>query len=140
MIALVREPIVVERCLPPSDPSLGGFVLFLGTVRGVTDAEHTEFLEYSAHEPMALAQMERIAAEAKKSFGAEVVIVHRLGRLEVGEIAVLTAAATPHREQAFSACRFLIDSIKRDVPIWKKEAMEGGAFWVEGDTRVRPED
>jgi molybdopterin synthase catalytic subunit len=119
--------------------SNGGLVIFQGIVRGRTGDVETEYLEYSAHTEMALRQMREIENEARRKFGAEVVMVHRLGRLSPGDTAVLVAAATPHRSEAFEACRFLIDTLKQDVPIWKKEFTRSGAFWVEGDRQVAAE-
>lgn len=113
-------------------PRCGAVALFLGTVRDLTGEQVTVFLEYEAYAPMAekkLAEIE-VAARQKWPVG-EVAIVHRLGRLEVGEVSVAVAVSTPHRADAFAACRFVIDTLKELVPIWKKEnAPDGTGEWV----------
>jgi molybdopterin synthase catalytic subunit len=107
--------------------------VFVGVVRDTNAGRRVSFLEYEAYEEMALAQMQELAAEARRRWPvSELRLVHRLGRLEIGEASVAVAAASPHRAEAFEACRFLIDTLKRQVPIWKKEHFEGGASWVEG--------
>jgi molybdopterin synthase catalytic subunit len=117
----------------------GAVSSFLGTVRNVNAGRRVLFLEYEAYAPMAEQEMERIAAEAIARFGvSRVGIVHRLGRLDVGEASVVIAVASPHRAAALDACRFVIDTLKRTVPIWKREHFEGGTVWIEGpadDTR-----
>lgn len=114
-------------------PLQGGIVHFLGVAR--VSSHHTEKkvirLEYEAYEAMAREEMERIFAEAKAKFGVESVVVkHRVGRVEIGEPAVAISVATPHRGEAFDACRFLIDELKKRVPIWKKEVYADGSEWV----------
>lgn len=112
----------------------GAIVVFDGHVRNHTRGRPTLFLEYEAYEEMALAQMDELTAKARKEFAIrDVVIVHRLGRLEVGETSVLIAVASAHRAAAFDACRWLIDTLKKTVPIWKKEYFEDGAVWVDGE-------
>ncbi len=137
MIRLQQDPIDPEevRC-SVEDETLGGVVLFCGEVRSITGEIVTERVVYSAYEPMAIREMERIAREAEERWGARVALVHRLGTLRPGEIAVVTAAACPHRPQAFECCRFLIDELKRDVPIWKEEYGPDGRVIQEGDRRV----
>lgn len=111
----------------------GAVVLFLGTVRDHNAGRRVRHLEYEAYEEMARPQMERLEGEARRRHGiSALALVHRTGRLEVGEIAVGIAVAAPHREEAFAACRFVIDELKRSVPIWKKERFEGGEVWIEG--------
>jgi len=100
---------------------LGGIATFSGDVRAETDGEMTEKLFYEAYEDMALKQMEGIAEEAARKWDANVGIAHRLGELLPGETAVICVAACAHRAEAFDCCRFLIDRIKEDVPIWKRE-------------------
>ena len=112
----------------------GAAVVFEGVVRNQTRARKTQFLDYEAYEPMALQQMESLAAQAIEQFKIrDVAIVHRLGRLEVGETSVLIAVASAHRGPAFEACRWIIDTLKRTVPIWKKEYFEDGAVWADGE-------
>ncbi len=111
----------------------GAVSLFLGTVRNVNAGQRVLFLEYEAYSGMAEREMERIAAEAVARFGVtKVAIVHRVGRVEIGEASVAIAVAAPHRAPAMEACRFVIDTLKTSVPIWKREHFEGGAVWVEG--------
>jgi len=90
-------------------------------------------LEYSAYPEMAVSEMQRIEAQARERFGVErLALVHRTGRLEIGEASVGVAVAAAHRAEAFDACRFVIDTLKSLVPIWKKEVFEGGEVWIEG--------
>ena len=118
------------------DTNLGGVVTFTGEVRSATGSLITDKLIYEAHETMALKQMELIATEAATRWNANVAIAHRTGELLPGDIAVVCVAACIHRADAFECCRFLIDSIKDDVPIWKKEIGNEGVSWIAGDQRV----
>jgi molybdopterin synthase catalytic subunit len=110
----------------------GGVVLFLGTVRDLTGDARTVHLDYEAYAPMAEAKMAEIEADVRAKWPVgDVAIVHRLGRLAVGEVSVAIAVSCPHRAQAFDACRHAIDRVKDLVPIWKKEnAPDGRADWV----------
>ena len=131
MILLVREPIDVAALQDVASRD-GALCLFLGVVRGDNDGRRVLRLEYEAYEDMALPLMEEIAADARRQFGVtDVRIVHRLGRLEIGEVSVAVAAASPHRAEAFAACRYAIDTLKARVPIWKKEFYADGAVWRE---------
>jgi molybdopterin synthase catalytic subunit len=112
----------------------GAAALFEGVVRNQTRGRKTLYLDYEAYEDMALKQMEVLAAQALNQFQVrDVAIVHRLGRLEIGETSVLIVVAAAHRGAAFDACRWLIDTLKRTVPIWKKEYFEDGAVWADGE-------
>ena len=112
----------------------GAAVVFEGIVRNQTRGRKTLYLDYEAYEEMALQQMERLAEQARKQFQIrDVALVHRLGRLEIGETSVLIVVASAHRAAAFDACRWLIDTLKRTVPIWKKEYFEDGAVWADGE-------
>lgn len=112
----------------------GAVTVFDGIVRNNTKGRSTLYLDYSAYETMALEQMRGLAAEAMERFGVrDVAIVHRLGRLEVGETSVLIAVASAHRGVTFDACRWLIDTLKKQVPIWKKEVFVDGAVWSPGE-------
>ncbi len=112
----------------------GAVVLFDGIVRDNTRGRRTLFLVYEAYEAMALEQMRALAAEAVVRFAVrDVVLVHRLGRLEIGETSVLIAVASAHRGAAFEACRWVIDTLKKTVPIWKKEHFVDGAVWADGE-------
>ncbi|HEY1273115.1 MAG TPA: molybdenum cofactor biosynthesis protein MoaE [Terriglobales bacterium] len=132
---IVREPIVsasiVSALVHPED---GAAVVFEGVVRNQTRGRRTLFLDYEAYEEMALSQMEALAVEARSRFAVrDVAIVHRLGRLEIGETSVLIAVTSAHRGPAFDACRWVIDTLKKTVPIWKKEHFEDGAVWADGE-------
>lgn len=113
-------------------PGMGGIVTFAGAVRDRARDRSIRELEYEAYAEMAEAEMERIAAEAGERWpGSLVAIDHRTGLLAIGELAVVVAAAAPHRAEAFAACRYAIDELKRRVPIWKKEIATDGAYWVD---------
>jgi molybdopterin converting factor subunit 1 len=120
-------------------PESGALVLFDGFVRNNFQGQKTLYLEYEAYESMACAKMREIGAEIRTRFPIHrLAIVHRLGRLEIGETSVLIAVSSPHRAAAFDACRFAIDTLKRTVPIWKKEYFVGGAVWAEGEVISEP--
>jgi MoaE-MoaD fusion protein len=132
---VVRTPIdthgTVARLKRGED---GAAVVFEGVVRNQTRGRKALFLDYEAYESMALLQMEALVAEALEKFAIrDAALVHRLGRLEIGETSVLVAVASAHRAAAFEACRWLIDTLKRTVPIWKKEYFEDGAVWADGE-------
>lgn len=131
MIELTESPIDIERVRAAIEsPVLGGVAIFLGEVRSLTGERATSHLFYEAYNEMALKKMHEIAAEAKQRWNGGVAMVHRLGMLQIGDVAVVTAAACPHRAEAFDCCRFLIDSLKADVPIWKKEFGPDGQEWI----------
>jgi molybdopterin synthase catalytic subunit len=112
----------------------GAVTVFDGIVRNNTRGRQTLYLDYSAYDAMALQQMKSLAADAVERFGVrDVAMVHRLGRLEVGETSILIAVASAHRGAAFDACRWLIDTLKQQVPIWKKEVFVDGAVWAAGE-------
>lgn len=132
---LVREPIrpreLLESLKAPED---GAMVAFDGFVRNNFKGGKTLYLEYEAYEPMAYAKMREIGAEIRAKFSIRrMAIVHRLGRLEIGETSVWIAVSAAHRGAAFDACRYAIDTLKRAVPIWKKEFFAGGAVWADGE-------
>ncbi len=113
-------------------PDCGGVVTFSGVVRNRARDQVIEHLEYEAYGPMAEKELEKILAQARERWpDVRLALCHRVGRLEIGDAAVMVAAAAPHRAEAFEACRFAIDTLKESVPIWKKEFAEGGAYWVE---------
>ena len=112
-------------------PECGATVTLDGYAREWTNGKHTLYLVYEAYEEMALTEMQRLGAEAHKRFGiAHIGIVHRTGRLEIGETSVVIAVSAPHRQAAFQACEWAIKELKRTVPIWKKEVFENGEEWV----------
>jgi molybdopterin synthase catalytic subunit len=114
------------------DPGAGAIALFSGIVRDQTGGRRVKFLEYEAHAPMALAKMREIAAAIRARWPGtlRVALVHRVGRLEIGESSVMIAVSSPHRREAFEACHFAIDTLKETVPVWKKEYFEDGEVWV----------
>ena len=127
----IRPSEIVESLKAPED---GALVVFDGFVRNNFKGRQTLYLDYEAYEPMAYAKMREIGAEIREKFPIHrLAIVHRLGRLEIGETSVLIAVSSPHRGAAFDACRYAIDTLKRSVPIWKKEYFVGGAVWAEGE-------
>jgi molybdopterin synthase catalytic subunit len=137
---LVRDPIdmpaLARYVRAPED---GAIVTFDGFVRNQSHNRPTLYLDYEAYESMALAKMREIAALLHEKFAIHrVAIVHRLGRLEIGETSVFIAVSAPHRGAAFDACRFAIDTLKRTVPIWKKEHFEDGAVWADGELPPAP--
>jgi len=134
-VALVSEPIdtaaLLARIKQAED---GAAVVFDGVVRNHTRGRRTLYLDYEAYSEMALKELESLAAQALARFGIrDVAIVHRLGRLQIGETSVAIVVASAHRTAAFEACRWLIDTLKRTVPIWKKEYFEDGAVWADGE-------
>ena len=137
---LVREPIdapaLVRQVRAPED---GAIVAFDGFVRNQSHNRPTLYLDYEAYESMALAKMREIGAQLHEKYQVDrIAIVHRLGRLEIGETSVFIAVSGPHRAAAFEACRFAIDTLKRSVPIWKKEYFEDGAVWADGEVLPAP--
>ena len=132
---LVRAPIRTAEIVAQIKASQDGAVVaFEGIVRNQSGGRATLYLDYEAYEPMALAKMREIGAEIRASFPIHrIALVHRLGRLEIGETSVLIAISSPHRRAAFDACRFAIDTLKHSVPIWKKEYFADGAVCAEGE-------
>ena len=119
----------------------GAVVTFAGVVRDHSGDKKTQCLEYEAYAPMAEKKMEQIGAEVGDKWGVEdIAILHRIGRLEIGEISVLIAVASPHRLEAIQACHYAIDRLKEIVPIWKKEVGEDGEYWVEGPNKASEKD
>ena len=126
-VGAIARRIVPETC--------GATVTLDGYVRQFTGTRETLYLEYEGYEPMALREMEKLIGQARGQFEiASVGIVHRLGKLEIGETSVVISVAAPHRRAAFEACEWLIKELKRRVPIWKKEIYAGGETWIEGET------
>lgn len=134
-VRIVRERIVPHDVIPPLEkPEDGAIVIFDGIVRNHSRNRKTLYLEYDAYEDMALTQLNELAREAMQRFAIRnVTVVHRLGHLEIGESSVLIAVFSAHRAAAFDACRWVIDTLKRKVPIWKKEYFEDGAVWADGE-------
>jgi len=137
---LARQPIdmaaLVRHVRTPGD---GAIVTFDGFVRDQSHGRRTLYLDYEAYESMAIAKMQEIGAAIHERFSIHrVAIVHRLGRLQIGETSVFIAVSSPHRPAAFDACRYAIDTLKRTVPIWKKEYFEDGAVWADGELPPAP--
>jgi molybdopterin synthase catalytic subunit len=128
MTSLTRDPIDAQALTEAvRSPHCGAVALFLGTVRDLTGDQVTAFLDYDAYAPMAEKKLAEIETEARRRWPVgEIAIVHRLGRLAVGEVSVAVAVSCPHRAQAFEACRYAIDAVKELVPIWKRENWEDG--------------
>jgi MoaE-MoaD fusion protein len=142
LFLLVREPIdaaaLVRHVRAATD---GAVVTFDGCVRNQSHGRRTLYLDYEAYESMALAKIAEIAAQLHEKFPVDrVAIAHRLGRLEIGETSVFIAVSAAHRPAAFDACRFAIDTLKRTVPIWKKEYFADGAVWADGELPPVPAD
>jgi molybdopterin synthase catalytic subunit len=114
-------------------PGAGGIVVFEGVVRDNARGKQIRYLEYDVYAEMAVEQIRQIIAEAGRRWDTpRVAVAHRVGRLEIGEASVIIVVATPHRHAAFEACRYIIDTLKTTVPIWKKEVATSGEQWVEG--------
>jgi molybdopterin synthase catalytic subunit len=136
MIEIVDTPIDVALILASvAHPAAGGTAVFVGTTRNHARGKAVLSLEYEAFRPMALSLLEKIAGEASTRWGLHAVsIVHRVGPVGIGEASVVVAVSSSHRGEAFEACRFAIDTLKKTVPIWKKEFFADGAVWVDGET------
>lgn len=131
-IRLLKTALQVEDCIAfVSAEGVGAIDVFLGTVRNNTSGRKVLSLEFEAYKPMAVSELQKIALKIMEKWPAEkIAIHHRVGRLEIGELAVVIAVSTPHRLAAFQACQFAIDTLKETVPIWKKEIFEDGESWV----------
>ncbi len=130
---VVTEPLSPDAIAAEvDDPGAGGIVIFSGVVRNETGGRLVKFLEYEAHAPMAEVKMREIGEAVRVCWPGvrRVAMLHRIGRLEIGEASVLIAVAAAHRGDAFEACRYAIDTLKRTVPVWKKEHFEDGEVWV----------
>jgi molybdopterin synthase catalytic subunit len=147
LLSIGCEPLVLERLTaavaqrPGSGAgSDGAIATFLGVVRNHNAGRRVTYLEYEAYEPLARRSFERIAAEVEHRWpGVRLALHHRIGRLEIGDASVAIAAASPHRADAFAACRYAIERVKQIAPIWKREFFEGGDVWIEGAT-ADPDD
>ena len=123
---------VAEVVSRVAGPGMGGVVTFVGAVRDRARGRDIEYLEYEAYPEMAIREMDKIVQQAAERWpGTRVAIAHRTGHLEIGDAAVVIAAASAHRAEAFLACRFAIDTLKQTVPIWKKEVAVDGQYWVD---------
>lgn len=131
-IKISSEELLLKDCYDfVQDDACGGIAVFVGTVRNHTDEKTVRKLEFSAYEPMAVNEMKKIAVEAIDLFKVKKIAIHHaVGDLKIGDVPVIIAVSSPHREAAFKACQFAIDTLKRTVPIWKKEFFEDGEIWV----------
>ncbi|HYQ87143.1 MAG TPA: molybdenum cofactor biosynthesis protein MoaE [Bacteroidota bacterium] len=137
MIELTDKKIDVDRVIRSvEEPSAGGTSVFIGTTRNHSDGKEVLEMEYQAYNPMALKKMNELAENARSKWKlTKVSIVHRVGRLQIGEASVVIAVSAPHRKEAFEACRFTIDTLKESIPIWKKEFFRDGEAWVGTEER-----
>jgi molybdopterin synthase catalytic subunit len=132
LIAIVDEPLSLDAVAQSvQHAAAGAVVTFTGTVRRSSQGHTISYLEYSAYKPMAEREMQKVADEVKTRWGFPCSIVHRVGRLEIGEASVIIAVASPHRHAAFEACHWAINRLKETVPVWKKEGAIDGYWWVE---------
>lgn len=131
-IKLTDSELSLSECYEfVQDNSCGGLAIFVGTVRNSTKNKEVIKLEFSAYDPMAIKEMKIIAERAIELFGVEKIAIHHaVGMLEIGQVPVIITVSSPHREAAFKACQFAIDTLKETVPIWKKEYFEDGEVWV----------
>lgn len=134
MFEIVTEPISTERLHEAvDDPGAGAVCTFLGVVRDHNLGRRVDYLEYEAYPEMAVPAMQRIAEEIRARWDVrDIAMLHRIGRLEIGEASVGIAVSSAHRAEAFAACRYAIDRLKETVPIWKKEVWADGEEWIEG--------
>ncbi len=134
LIQLTRQPLDRNALITAvTDPAMGGIVVFEGVVRDNARGKQVRYLEYDVYEEMAQQQIRQIIAEAEQRWGPQrIAVAHRFGRLEIGEASVIIVVASPHRAEAFEVCRYIIDTLKTTVPIWKKEVATNGEEWVEG--------
>ncbi|MDN3579916.1 molybdenum cofactor biosynthesis protein MoaE [Mucilaginibacter flavus] len=131
-ILLSANVLNIQSCIDwVMSPESGGIDVFIGTVRNATKGKRVLKLDFEAYEPMAISEMEKIAKQAFEKWPVQKVLIHhRTGELQVGEVPVVIAVSAAHRDAAFEACRYIIDTLKQTVPIWKKEAFEDGEVWV----------
>ena len=143
LVAVTSDPLSLDglsAAVADSGASDGAIASFVGLVRHQNHGRRVSFLEYEAYEPLALRALERILEEARTAWpDARVGVHHRVGRLGLGEASIVIVAASPHRADAFAACRYTIERVKQIVPIWKHEHFDGGDVWLEGAT-ADPDD
>lgn len=132
MIELTDQPINVQRAIDEASVDEAGAVaVFIGTVRDITDGKKVVKLDFESYKKMAMTELENIIEQAKDRWPVgNIAVVHRLGKLDISDIAVCIAVSSPHRAEAFEACEFVIDTLKQTVPIWKKEFFEDEEVWV----------
>ncbi len=131
-IKISVDPLQIQSCIDwVMSQQCGGINVFIGTVRNVTKGKKVLRLEFEAYQSMAISEMNKIAADVLKKWPVQKILIHhRTGILQTGEVPVIIAVAAAHRDAAFDACRYTIDTLKQTVPIWKKEVFEDGEIWV----------
>lgn len=131
-IKISGQPLNIQECYDfVQDDSCGGIALFVGTVRNNTEEKLVQQLDFSTYEPMAIKEMNKIAEQAMSKYPIKKIAIHHAkGMLKIGEIPVIIAVSSAHREAAFEACQFAINQLKQTVPIWKKEYFSDGEVWV----------
>ncbi|GAB4457930.1 MAG: hypothetical protein OHK0029_18430 [Armatimonadaceae bacterium] len=138
MTEIIEEPLdpqqAVRAVMTEAD---GAYVLFVGVVRNHSRGRTVTGLEYQVYRPMAERQMQRLVREVNERWGLRCAILHRVGYIPVGEAAVVVCVSSAHRAEAFDACRWAIDTLKADVPIWKKEFAHDGTYWIEGEDALQ---
>ena len=141
LVALTAQPLDLQALMAEVGADrVGAIAAFAGLVRDHNQGRRVRFLEYEAYEPLAIRALERILEEAGTAWpGTRLGVHHRTGRLEIGETSIIIVAASPHRADAFAACRYTIERVKQIVPIWKHEHFDGGEIWLEGAT-ANPDD
>ena len=132
MIQIITETIDIQEVIKSvNDPAAGGIDVFIGTTRNRSNNKEVRFLEYEAYESMALKTLQQIVDDVQTKWNiCKVSVVHRIGRVELGEASIVIAVSSVHRKEAFEACRYVIDTIKMTTPIWKKEFFADGGVWV----------
>jgi molybdopterin synthase catalytic subunit len=137
MVLLTQDPLVPQRAVEAvMTDADGAYVLFTGVVRDHAKGRRVSGLEYQVYAPMAEKQLAKLVSEVHARWSLRAAVLHRFGPIPVGEAAVVVCVASAHRAEAFEACRWLIDTLKADVPIWKKETCPDGTFWIEGDEAI----
>jgi len=138
LVAVTRDPLdllALTAAIAREATGNGAITAFTGLVRDHNQGRKVRFLEYEAYEPLAVRALELIVAEARETWpDARLAMHHRIGRIDIGEASIIIVAASPHRAEAFAACRYMIERVKQIVPIWKHEHFEGGDVWLEGAT------
>ena len=131
-VKITKNKLNIQECYEfVQDVSCGGIVVFVGTVRNLTQNKEVTLLDFSCYQAMAIKEMQKIASQALKDFDVlKIAIHHAEGKLIIGDIPVIIAVSAPHRKAAFAACQFAIDTLKETVPIWKKEHFVDGEVWV----------
>lgn len=132
MVEITDNKIDIQKLIEAvSNPGAGAIDVFIGTTRDTTASKKVLKLEFESHESMAVKELQKIVDQAKRTWPImEVAVSHRIGEVPIGQEAVVIAVSSPHREAAFAACKYVIDTLKQTVPIWKKEVFEDGDVWV----------